>query len=86
MNGMSMEEMLCLNNEAEIIVVRPFFGNQSDSYSGVLSVHADESSIIYQFILPGRATIFTIDDVKKVEQSPSTQKYMVYLKGPEDYK
>ncbi len=77
-----LENILCLNHGKDVIIVRPFFGTQSDSFSAFLTVHTTEFPITFQFVTAGRATTFTVSDVKSVEDGA---KVLITLKGPKDY-
>ena len=77
-----LENILCLNHGKEVIVVRPYFGNQSDSYAAYLTVRTSEFPITFEFTSVGRSTIFQITDVKSVEER---NKLIITLKGPKDY-
>ena len=78
-------ELVSLNNEI-VVVVRPFYGSQSDSFVGHLSV-LDGYPIRFHFRQEGKAILFTVEDVVKLEDPLDNQtKKTVRLKGPHDYR
>ena len=78
-------ELVSLNNKI-VVVVRPFYGSQSDSFVGQLSV-LNGYPIRFHFSQTGKAILFTIDDVIKLEPpiDNETEK-IIRLKGPYDYR
>ena len=75
-----IEHKLHQLNGQPVVVVRPGFGTQSDSWSGTLNtIEANEYPYRFQFRSIGSATIFTADDVVSIEQKT------IRLKGPSDY-
>ncbi len=85
-NNEQMEsELVSLNNEI-VVVVRPFYGSQSDSFVGQLSV-LDGYPIRFHFAKEGMAILFTVDDVVKLDPPINCQsEKIIRLKGPYDYR
>ena len=77
-----LENQLCLAHGKDVIIVRPFFGTQSDSWAAYLTVRTTEYPITFEFVTAGRASTFTVNDVKSVEER---NKLIITLKGPKDY-
>ena len=84
-NSEQMESELVSLNGKIVVVVRPFYGSQSDSFVGQLSV-LDGYPIRFHFSQTGKAILFTIDDVVKLDKSIDNQtERIIRLKGPHDY-
>lgn len=83
-----LETKLCLMADKPVILIRPSFGLQSDSWRGLLSVHTESFPVQFQVVSDGQATVFTVDDVKATkllkEQLIGPQ-FIITLKGPKDY-
>ena len=77
-----------------VILVRPSFGNQSDSWVGDLLVYDNTTDVIkFQIVSStGLATIFGIEDIKSTEllkesvhRNSESVRFVITLKGPKDY-
>jgi hypothetical protein len=75
-----------------VTIVRPFFGNQSDSFIGHLSsfTKENESELTYHFTSEYLAMLFKLDDVISVTKTPSINSSphslaIIRLKGPSYY-
>lgn len=83
------EQILCLNKEKMVTLVRPGFGTISDAINGQLNIFTKKYPIIFQICSVGMATIFTIDDVIKLEvpniDGERQSELIITLKGPQDY-
>ena len=78
-----MEEILCLHQSKEVVIVRPFFGTQNDSIVGdLLWYDTTTKPLKFHVSAIGMAIIFTMNDVKSVEER---DKLIITLKGPSDY-
>jgi hypothetical protein len=83
-------ELNQLNGQA-VVVVRPGFGTQSDSWTGVLETQGNAYPLQFCFRSAGQSIVFTAEDVTKVEQTASgrvlagTTIAVVRLKGPQQY-
>ena len=77
-------ELVSLNNKT-IIVVRPGFGSQSDSFVGQLTT-LEGYPIRFHFGGTGMAILFTVDDVVKLDPPfENRAEKTIRLKGPHDY-
>ncbi len=87
MNVEQIEHELALLNRKEVTVVRPFFGTQSDSWFGLLTIVPDNNyPMKFEFVKPTSSTVFTAEDVVSVEFSNSQRKQnIIRLKGPAEY-
>lgn len=85
-NNEQMEsELVSLNNKI-VVIVRPGFGSQSDSFVGELII-LNGYPIRFHFRQEGKAILFTIEDVIKLEDPLDNQtKKTIRLKGPYDYR
>ena len=77
-------ELVSLNSKI-VVVVRPSYGQQSDSWNGMLQVVKTEP-IRFHFISVGQTMLFTAEDVMKLDPpvDEKTEK-IIRLKGPYDY-
>ena len=86
MNTEQLEHELCLLNNKIVIVVRPGFGQQSDSWMGHL---VSDNSYPRKFTFSSSndlVMIFFAEDVMKLDNSKSEDvEKIVRLKGPNDY-
>ena len=82
-----IEQQLCALTGQEIILVRPSFGTQSDSWVGdLLPYDTTTSPVKFQAASNGMATIFTTEDVKSTQLlTDRTPSFVITLKGPKDY-
>ena len=88
MNAEQIEHELNNRKGAEVTVVRPGYGSQSDSWNGILTVSGNAYPMIFQVQSPLSATIFKADDVTNVEDIDDHNggpKLIIRLKGPQDY-
>jgi hypothetical protein len=80
-----LEHELCLLNNKFVVVVRPGFGQQSDSWIGRLTSNNDYPR---KFTLDSDnfSMIFFAEDVVKLDEpiNEETEK-IIRLKGPNDY-
>ena len=68
-----------------VVIVRPGYGTQSDSWIGVIKSLTSSYPIQFHFKTPSdHQIIFYAEDVSKVEQ-PTFEPAVVRLKGPRDY-
>jgi hypothetical protein len=75
-------------NGKRVVVIRPSFGSQSDSWNGELDELNNvgtEFPLRFQFRDGSFAMLFKASDVKKIE-THSTVNAVIRLKGPYDYK
>jgi len=80
-------EIAHLDNKV-VVIVRPYFGQQSDSFIGNLSVIRNNYPIKFHFEATQLAILFTVDDVSKLEEPIDETRdisKVIYLKGPQDY-
>jgi hypothetical protein len=83
-------ELSQLHNKT-VVVIRPNYGSQSDSWVGYLSVlNGTDYPIRFHFAGAGMAILFTVDDVEKLEEqnglnSDRSVDKIIRLKGPHDY-
>ncbi len=86
MNVELIEHELNTRRGAVVMVVRPGFGTQSDSWIGTLTVTHREFPMIFQVKSEGMTMIFRADDVVKIDPSRDAEAdCIVRLKGPSDY-
>ena len=90
MNAEQIEHELVNRSGADVTVVRPGYGSQSDSWRGFLKASTNAYPVIFEVISPLNATIFKADDVIKVEDITDHEDVgptaIIRLKGPEDYR
>jgi hypothetical protein len=87
-----LETKLELFNGKPVILVRPLFGTQSDSWVGDLLLYDTTTyPVKFQVAANGMASIFTAEDIKSTEllevKNPSITcpRLVITLKGPKDY-
>lgn len=93
MNSEQIEHKLMqIINSKRVDVVRPFFGTQSDSWSGTLRLDgAIDVYPIYFYFYPmagGSSIRFTAEDVLRIDDPPQHAKFSdgtIRLKGPQHY-
>lgn len=87
MNVEQLEHELNIRKGAAVIVVRPGFGTQSESWEGILTLcNRNAFPLIFQVQAPRGANIFRADDVVSVENTLTNQpSILIRLKGPNDY-
>lgn len=78
-----------MNNKL-VILVRPGFGEQSDSFVGIINaINNNEYPIKFHFAIHNHAILFTADDVIKLEEPVESigenVEKIIRLKGPHDY-
>ena len=85
MNIEQIEAELSSLNTKNVIIVRPNFGKQSDSWQGILFVYTEPTHIKFEMVCSsgGFSMIFEADDVIKIELNKSEK--IIRLKGPQDY-
>lgn len=87
MNSEQLEHVLNGRVGAVVMIVRPGYGTQSDSWVGTLTVTRKDFPMIFQIQSERGATIFRSDDVINVEPSRSAEAdCIIRLKGPIDYR
>lgn len=87
MNAEQLEHELNNRRGAVVMVVRPGFGTQSDSWIGTLTVTHRECPMIFQVQSDVNATIFRSDDVTSIEPYRNAETdCIIRLKGPLDYR
>lgn len=67
-----------------VCVVRPGFGTQSDSWTGLLNTIHGVYPLKFQFTVQNFAMLFTVEDVVKIEYR-NLLLPIIRLKGPKDY-
>lgn len=89
MNIEQIEHFIVESNNKRVIVVQPGFGNQSDSFEGIVNTLGNiEHSIGFQLTAisgGGWAKLFTATDVKTIETATESSVMVIRLKGPHDY-
>ena len=78
-----LEHNLHLLSGKQVIVVRPGFGTQSDSFDGIINSQTENWPIKFYFVSTGIQILFQVEDVLKIE--PHTEPSVIRLKGPMDY-
>ncbi len=79
MDSEVLEHELSLLHSKTVTIVRPGYGSQSDSWTGILSIITKVYPIKFHFVQDDSAIIFTVDDVI------SNTENVIRLKGPQDY-
>ena len=77
MNENLIEHLLVELKGQLVIVVRPMFGTQSDSWTDTLIVHDKEYPLQFEV----RGTLFYVSDVSSIESAGE----IIRLKGPHEY-
>lgn len=81
-----LEHELHLLNEKVVSVVRPFFGTQSDCWSGTIRSLTESYPIRFHFTSACQQIIFEVDDVIRIDppQNPNDERSVptIRLKGP----
>ena len=83
-----MEYELSQLNGKKVVIIRPGYGTQSDSWGGSLVVLGDEYPPQFHFAGIGMAILFSVDDVHKLDEPAKELKEVskiIRLKGPHDY-
>lgn len=83
-----LEHELCLLHGKTVMLVRPFFGTQSDSWVGEIFADSEHYPVTFQVksASQSKSTIFTVADVSKIEiPKDDSVKIIIRLKGPLDY-
>lgn len=85
-----LETKLELFNGQRVILTRPSFGSQSDSWVGELLLYDTTTHPIkFQVAANGMATIFTSEDIKATKlvenRNEHSPQLIIDLKGPADY-
>jgi hypothetical protein len=87
-NVEQLEHELNLRMGAAVMVVRPGYGTQSESWEGILTVTHRDYPMIFQVQAPRGADIFQGNDVTAVEDIDDHNggpKLLIRLKGPMNY-
>ena len=86
MNPEQLEHELTLLHNKIVVVVRPGYGTQSDSWGGMLTVLNGDYPPKFHFAGTGMAIFFTVDDVSKLDPPVDNRtEKIIRLKGPHDY-
>ena len=88
MNVEILEHELNLRNGALVMAVRPYFGTQSESWEGILTITHRDYPMIFQVQAPRGASIFQGNDVMAVEDIDNHDggpKLLIRLKGPMNF-
>jgi len=87
MNPEQVEHELNNRKGAIVMVVRPGYGTQSDSWVGTLTVTHADFPMIFQVACANDSMcmIFRADDVTNVEPTNKYTCLIIRLKGPLDY-
>ena len=86
MNSEQTEHELTLLNGKIVVVVRPGYGTQSDSWGGMLTVLNGDYPPKFHFAGTGMAIFCTVYDVSKLDPSiDERMEKIIRLKGPHDY-
>jgi hypothetical protein len=83
-----MEYELSQLNGKRVVIIRPGYGTQSDSWGGSLVVLGEEYPPRFHFSGVGMAILFSVEDVRKLEEPANELKEVnkiIRLKGPHDY-
>jgi hypothetical protein len=85
-NPEQTEHELTLLHDKIVVVVRPGYGTQSDSWGGQLTVLNADYPPKFHFSTTGMAIFFTVDDVAKLDPPVDNRtEKIIRLKGPHDY-
>lgn len=79
MNTEVLEHNLHLLSGKQVTIVRPGFGTQSDSWSGIVNSQTEDWPIKFLFVSTGIQILFQVEDVLSVVGD------VIRLKGPDDY-
>lgn len=74
-----LEHNLHLLSGKQVTVVRPGFGTQSDSWSGIINSQTEDWPIKFYFVSTGIQILFQVEDVLRLDAT------VIRLKGPADY-
>ena len=87
MHAEQIEHELVLLHGKMVVLVRPGYGTQSDSWIGELTVINKDYPPKFHFAVPNTAILFMVDDVSNLEPpiDGRTEK-IIRLKGPADYR
>ena len=86
MNPEQIEHELTLLHDKIVVVVRPGYGTQSDSWGGQLTVLNGNYPPKFHFAAAGMAILFTADDVTTLDNGVDGKvDRIIRLKGPHDY-
>lgn len=78
-----LEHNLHLLSGKQVTVVRPGFGTQSDSWSGIINSQTEDWPIKFYFVSTGIQILFQVEDVLRLEKIGVDN--VIRLKGPADY-
>jgi hypothetical protein len=85
-----LEHELHLLNEKVVSVVRPFYGTQSDHWSGTIRSLTDSYPIRFHFVSASQQIIFEVEDVVRIDPPKNVNDERsvptIRLKGPNDYR
>ena len=85
MSSKLIEDELNQLHGKSVEVVKPYFGNQSSAFIGILTSGInDMCSVWFHFVSPGEAMMFTAEDVTRIDVR-GNMKSVIRLKGPSDY-
>ena len=77
-----LEHNLHLLSGKQVTVVRPGFGTQSDSWSGIINSQTEDWPIKFLFATGSIIILFQVDDVMRIDPAKEP---VIRLKGPVDY-
>ena len=77
-----LEHNLHLLSGKQVTVVRPGFGTQSDSWSGIINSKTEDWPIKFLFVSTSIQILFQVEDVLKIDPAEFP---VIRLKGPADY-
>jgi hypothetical protein len=87
-NPEQLEHELTLLHNKIVVVVRPGYGTQSDSWGGMLTVLNGDYPPKFHFAGVGMAILFSVEDVRKLDDPTNETREVskiIRLKGPHDY-
>ena len=85
-NVETMEHELSKLDGRNVCIVRPFFGTQSDSWTGRLTVLIHRYPLEFHFGFGAGAILFTAEDVVEIDnQDDDDNPIVIRLKGPLGY-
>lgn len=83
-----IEHELNLLEGESVILVRPEYGTQSDSWNGKIKVSTGTYPLEIQFFTDCMTILFTVNDVVNIESLPNYNNIIskvIRLKGPHQY-
>jgi glutamine amidotransferase PdxT len=81
-----LEHNLHLLSGKQVTVVRPGFGTQSDSWSGIINSQTEDWPIKFLFVSTSIQILFQVEDVLRLDPRDDIGiAGIIRLKGPDDY-